>query len=192
MTVHHPIQVETSHRPYRFTERDYVLLSENGAFADYAKTELIEGVIYAVNAQYSRHIRVQSRLYRILAIACDDLGNGSSAWIEGSIAISGETTPRPDIFVSYGLPDDGPVPLSSVLLIVEIADSSLDQDLGSKAALYARVGLPEYWVADVNGCVIHQMWSPADGTYGDRRIIPFGERIEAETIAGLTIGTNDL
>lgn len=192
MTVHHPIQVETSHRPYRFTERDYVLLSENGAFADYAKTELIEGVIYAVNAQYSRHIRVQSRLYRVLADACDELGNGSSAWIEGSISIDGETTPRPDIFVSYGLPDDGAVPLSSVLLIVEVADSSLDQDLGSKAALYARVGLAEYWVADVNGCVIHQMWSPADGVYRKRQRIPFSQAITAATVSGLRVETADL
>lgn len=192
MMIHQSIQAQTSHQPYRFTERDYVLLSENGAFDKYAKTELIEGVIYAVNAQFSRHIRVQSRLHQALANACDGLDGDIGAWVEGSISIDGESTPRPDIFISNGLPDGGAVPLSSVFLIVEVADSSLDQDLRPKAALYARVGLAEYWVADVNGRVIHQMWSPANETYAGRGIVAFGDQIEAKTIAGLTIGTTDL
>lgn len=191
MTVHEPVRVAEGHQLYRFTERDYVLLSEHGAFDNYAKTELIEGVIYAVNAQFSRHIRVQSRLYRALADACDAVG-GMAAWVEGSLAIDGESTPRPDMFVSSSLPEEGVVPLSSVLIVVEVADSSLDQDLGLKAELYARSGLPEYWVADVNGRVIHRMWSPTPQGFAQRDQIAFGNPITSATITGLTVSTDAL
>ena len=47
--------------------------------------------------------------------------------------------------------------------------------------------MPEYWVVDVTGRVIHQMWSPGAEGYAERREAAFGERIEAVTIEGLTV-----
>lgn len=73
--------------------------------------------------------------------------------------------------------------------MVEVADTTLDHDLGVKAQLYARAGIPEYWVADVAGKVIHQLWAPEGGAYAQRREVAFGTRIEAVTVAGLQIVT---
>ncbi len=42
-----------------------------------------------------------------------------------------------------------------VLLISEVADSSLEQDLGEKAKLYAEHRIPEYWVVDVRSEQVH-------------------------------------
>lgn len=192
MTAYEPIRAAAGHQPYRFTERDYVLLSEHGAFEKYVKTELIEGVIYAVNAQYARHLRVQTILLRRLADTCDTLSAEVSAWVDGSISIDEQSMPQPDILIVSELPDEGPVPVCSLLLAVEVADSSLGQDLGLKAALYTRAGVPEYWVADVNGRVIHQMWAPQDGAYAERREVAFDQPIEAATITGLRIETTSL
>lgn len=190
MTVHQIIDASTAHEPYRFSQRDYVLLSEHGTFEQLAKTELIEGVIVAVNAQYSRHARAQTALLRVLADACDRLGDNLGAWVEGSISIDHQNMPQPDIFVSRGLPEEGPVTLDLVMLVVEVADTSITFDLEVKSRLYARAGVPEYWVADVNARVIHQMWRAESETYAERRSVAFGERIEAETIEGMAVNTD--
>lgn len=192
MTVHQIIDASTAHEPYRFSQRDYVLLSEHGTFEQLAKTELIEGVIAAVNAQYSRHARAQTALLRVLADACDRLGDNLGAWVEGSISIDDQNMPQPDIFVSRGLPEEGPVTLDLVMLVVEVADTSIKFDLEVKSALYARAGIPEYWVADVNARVIHQMWAAEGETYAERRAIAFGDVITAETLTGLDVATDML
>jgi len=192
MTVQERINGSTAPEPFRFTLRDYLLLSESGAFNAYAKTELIEGVIVAVNAQYSRHARLQTALLRRLADACDGLQGNLGAWVEVSISMSDRSMPRPDIVVSHGLPDDGPVEFASIALIVEIADSSLGYDLGDKLRFYAAAGLAEYWVVDGNARVIHQMWKPVGEAYKERREMGFGEGIDAITIEGLSIETVSL
>lgn len=189
MTVHDPVQLAPVPQAYRFTQRDYLLLSENGAFDDVAKAELIEGEIVILKAQYSRHVRVQTLLFRALADGCDRLNKGVQAWLEGSFAIDDQNMPEPDIFVSRGLPDDGPITLDRMLLVVEIADSTLQNDLGRKQRLYAAAGVPEYWVADVNGRVVHRMSSPTGDGYAERIEIPFGTCLQAATIPGLAVDT---
>lgn len=192
MTVRQLIDPSMPPQPYRFSRRDYLLLSENGAFDTVAKAELIEGVIVAVNAQFSRHIRAQGLLYRALADACERAGGGFDAWVEGSIAIDDQTMPQPDIFVSRGLPDEGPVPVGRVALVVEIADTTRAFDLKDKARVYAGAGIPEYWVADVTERTIHQMWKPSGDAYDERREVPFGTHIEAAAIDGLVVDTAGL
>ena len=191
MTAHKPIS-PTTHQPYRFSQRDYMLLAENGTFDKLAKAELIEGVIVAVNAQFSRHIKAQTILFRALADACSRLEGELGAWIDGSISLDDGSMPQPDIFVSRGLPEEGPVTVDRIALVVEIADSSLTFDLSEKARLYATAGIPEYWVADVNARVIHQLWAPVGETYGERREVAFGERIEAVTVRELAVNTSAL
>lgn len=192
MTAHKPIEISTIPQPYRFSRKDYVLLSERGAFSDVAKTELIDGVILAVNAQYSRHVRAQTMLLRLLADACDCLDNGMGAWIDGSLSIDNGSMPQPDIFVSRGLPDEGPVTLDRIALAVEVSDTTLKFDLDTKAKLYAAAGIAEYWVADVIARRLHQMWNPVDGSYVSQREIAFGSPIAAATVAGLGIETTTL
>jgi Uma2 family endonuclease len=187
MTKHEPVEPATAHQPYKFTQRDYLLLSEHGAFDKLAKAELIEGVIVAVNAQYARHVRVQTLLLRALADSCDRLGRDLGAWIEGTVSIAEGNMPQPDIFVSRGLPDEGPMTVDRLVLVVEVADTSLTLDLETKARIYAAAGIPEYWVADVEGKVIHQLWAPEGEAYGQRREVAFGAQIEAVTVAGLVV-----
>jgi Uma2 family endonuclease len=192
MTEQLQLQGDADHHPYLFTQRDFVLLAENGAFDGVAKAELVQGTILAVNAQYSRHVRAQTLLFRSLAAACDELGENLSAWVEGSISAGTNSLPQPDIFVAADLPQEGPIPASSVTLVVEIADTSLVLDLGAKACVYAAAGIPEYWVADVNSRVIHQLWDPVGEAYSRRREVAFGEVVEAVTVEGLRLETGGL
>ena len=82
---------------------------------------------------------------------------------ENSLSIPGEDgrilRPLPDAAVTlepttaYTAANPGP---ADIRLIAEVADSTLDYDLNTKAGIYARVGIPEYLVLDVNGRQIHR------------------------------------
>jgi Uma2 family endonuclease len=76
--------------------------------------------------------------------------------------------PEPDMAVLAKVGTEYPVanpPASDVRLVIEISDSTLAFDLGPKARLYARAGIPEYWVFDIGGrrVIVHR--GPAAGGY---------------------------
>lgn len=178
--------------PHRVKLRveDYLRLCEAGAFADYAKTELIDGEIIGVNAQFSSHGEAKVILLRRLADAVERLLPDHRVWSEVSVAIPPNDTPAPDIFITSFRPRPRAVaPVETVLLAVEVADTTLREDLGPKLRLYARAAIPEYWVVDLEHEVIHQMWAPEGEAYGKRREVAFGEVVEAATVEGLLVET---
>jgi len=178
---------DTSPAPVKLRVEDYHLLDQAGALDRFAKTELINGVILAVNATYSRHARAQRAMFMALHQACQALG--LECVFELSVDVDEHNEPQPDILVARSLPKKGPVPIADVLLVVEIADTSLETDLKVKAQLYAAAGLQEYWVVDVERGLIHQLWAPAGEAYTQRQEVAFGEVASAATIPGLAADT---
>jgi Uma2 family endonuclease len=190
MTEHLPLN--TSPLPLKLRIEDYLLLDRSGAFDAYAKTELIEGEIFYMNAQHRPHARVKMALYDALRDGLRESGAGLTAFVEASFEAPTYNVPEPDIVLTSEPEGDGLIPLRSIALVVEVADTTLRNDLERKAALYARLDIPEYWVADVNGRVVHQMWAPEGEAYAERREVPFGEMIDETTIAGLTVETSGI
>jgi Uma2 family endonuclease len=176
---------------YRLSVADYLVLHEAGAFEG-MRTELIEGEIIVVSPQAARHIFVKSEPSYRLRRALEELGSDLSVGIHGSVAIDDHSLPEPDIFLTDAIGEEGYIPVSSVHFAVEVAITSLDFDLAGKQRLYALHGVPEYWVADVNGRVIHQMWAPAGEAYAQRREVGVGEAVEAVTVEGLRVETSGL
>jgi Uma2 family endonuclease len=183
MTAH---DLRAAPRTYRLTTADYLALDRNGAFEG-LRTELIEGEIIVMNPQTRRHLFVKSELSYRLRRALEEVGSDLFVAIDGTVEIAGDgySLPEPDIFLTSAPRGDGYVPVETVRLAVEVAATSLELDLTRKAPLYARHGILEYWVVDVNEGVIHQMWGPAGEAYAERREVAFGQAIEAMTIAGL-------
>jgi Uma2 family endonuclease len=178
-------------RPQRTRLRieDFLLLDRSGAFGDASKTELLDGDIYCMNSQFQRHSYVKSeiafRLREILA------GTGRLVLVEAAVAMPPHDLPEPDVTVMQGPLGTGAVPLDRVRLLVEVSDSTLDIDLGRKADLYARNGVPEYWVADIEGRQIWVHREPAADGYCRRESVAMGEPVEATTL-GVTIATDGL
>jgi Uma2 family endonuclease len=190
MTEHRPLN--TSPLPVRLRLEDYLLLDESGAFEGYAKTELIAGEIFYVNAQYRPHALAKMQLYDALRDALRSINSDLRAMVEVSIALPPDGAPEPDIVLTSEPHGEGLVPLSSVALVIEVSDATLDTDLGRKASLYASAGIAEYWVADINARVVHQMWKPSDDAYAERRSAAFGIQIVAATIKALVAETSGL
>jgi len=182
----------TCPQPVKLTIEDYTLLDRSGALDRYARTELIEGTIVAMNAQYRPHAHAKSQLAFRLLTALKDHPDGWGVIIEASVAMPPTSMPIPDIILTTEPAGEGAIPLSSVGLLVEVSDTTLDFDLRSKALLYARMGVPEYWVVDVQGGTIALLSGPRDDGYAERRQIAFGQPIVSATIAGLEISTEGL
>ncbi|MFT4026905.1 MAG: Uma2 family endonuclease [Novosphingobium sp.] len=182
--------LNTAPLPVPLRVEDYLLLDRSGAFDSYRKTELIEGEVLYMNAQHRPHARMKSRLFLLLAGALK--GIGLEAVVEGSVEIPPYNAPEPDIVVTSEPEGEGLIPLASVRLIVEVADSTLQNDLTRKAQVYAREGVPEYWVVDVNGRSVRQFWSPGREAYSEARDTALPGTIEAVTIPGLTVAATDI
>jgi Uma2 family endonuclease len=176
----------TVHQKYRFSVDDFLLLDGSGAFRDYARTELIEGEILAVNAIHSLHAQIQATLHVLVATALVAVGSNLRTYLAPSIPMGRDSVPEPDIVVAEAN-SEAFLPATKVRLAIEVSDSTLAFDLGRKAALYARHGIPEYWVVDLGTRRIHQLWEPDGEAYAQRQEMPFGARIAAMTVEGLAV-----
>ncbi len=174
---------------YRLTVEDYLRLAADGSFGD-RRTELIEGDIWIMSPAYTPHARIQAILASGIgsAMAPD---SGLILLIAPSVRLSDDTMPEPDLVLALNH-RDGPLPGEKARLIVEVADATLTTDLHTKARLYAMAGIPEYWVVDVRGGVIHQLWRAESEAYGERREVVFGGMLTAVTIDDLAVSTEAL
>ncbi len=174
----------------RFTSAEFQRLVRSGGFGD-MRVELRRGVIVKMNAIYAPHAKVRRILVKALEAA-----TAARGWIvdpEVSVEFGAGFEPVPDIVVwdptvLAGEPM-GPIPGAAVRLVVEIADTSLRDDLGPKLEEYAGAGLSEYWVADVKGASIVQHGEPIGQGFARRETHAFGAAFEWVSATGLGTDT---
>lgn len=181
----------TPHRAWLRIE-DFLLLDGSGAFDDFSKTELIDGEIICLNSQFQRHSYIKSQLAFRLAAALAATRPELLVLVEVAVAMPPHDMPEPDIVVMRGPLGQGAVALADVALVIEVADTTRDTDLGRKAALYARGGISEYWVADLPTGEIVRHWQPASDGYARREATALGADLSAATLPGLAIATTEL
>jgi Uma2 family endonuclease len=136
-------------RHYRFTVRDYFRMGEVGILDEDDRVELLEGEIVETSPIGNVHAAVVSRLTALFVPAATER---AVVRVQDPAILNDFSAPQPDIAVVAYRADfyvgAHPRP-GDVLLIVEVADSSIRTDLGLKARLYASAGVAEYWVVDL-------------------------------------------
>ena len=173
------------------TVEDFLILDEAGAFARVGRVELIDGEIFVLSPIYRPHSITLWELTVEVGLAVR-----RASGLEGLSPISARldqhSLPEADIVVAAISSTDGFASPETIRLAIEVADTSLRYDLGKKAALYARTGVPEYWVADVRGKRIIRMAVAVDGRYTERTEFAFGEQVPSTTIEGFFVDTSSL
>ncbi len=152
----------------RWTRKEYDRLVDQGVLTPSDKVELIEGEIVPMAPQNARHAVAQRLGQDLLPKAFDA---GSDVRPALPLAVSDDSEPEPDLAVVRGSPRDvvRAHPTTAVL-VVEIADSSLDFDRRQKARLYARSGVPEYWIENLRDRVLEVLRDPrADAESAETR-----------------------
>ena len=176
----------------RVTAEQLEAMAATGALAGLPRIELRDGVLCQVNPQYRPHLLAKSAVYDALRDALRALGSTLGVASEGSVRVGEREVPMPDVFGWEVHRGAGPVPVEHVRLIGEVADTTLEHDLGRKRQVYAAGGGPEYWVVDLSGHVVRQYWAPGDGSYACETAVLFGGRLSAATLPGLGIDTTGL
>lgn len=158
-----------AHGAYHITDVDAVR-GGGGILHEDEPIELIEGRLIVAEPQNTPHAKA-------IELAADALraafGPGWRIRVQLPIALEPDSEPEPDVSVVAESPrddrDDHP---SHPTLVVEVADTSIRLDRTVKARIYARGGIPEYWIVNLIARVVESYWRcPAD--HG--RFITFAE-----------------
>lgn len=165
-----------------FTVEEVERMLEAGILDWDDKFELIGGEIVPMNAQNTPHLVIKSRVARWFGTALDatfDIG------ADGTVRVGGEHLFEPDIFVAKRLDAKkrGFVSIADVLLVIEVADTTLKRDMGPKARAYAKAGLAELWVVDLEARVTHVHRAPGGKGYASITPIAFEAALEPVSFA---------
>lgn len=148
----------------RLSVQDYHQMSESGILQPDERVELLEGQIIQMAAKGTAHSAAVTRIERLLR---NCLGDRVLLRFQDPVRLNDYSEPEPDVAVvqlnTLLYEDHHPIP-SEVFLLIEVSDATLKFDREVKAPAYARSGIAEYWVVDVNGRKLHVYRVPnADG-----------------------------
>lgn len=143
------------------------------------RVELLEGVLVEKMSKYPRH-----------SFVCDALSDcilllRLTGWYRRSeqpLTLA-DSEPEPDLALVRGSRADyltrhpGP---GETGLVVEVADSTLSRDRGKKRRIYARAGIPCYWLVNLNARTLEVYTSPAGDDYEKVTILTEGESVTLE------------
>ena len=140
-------------------------MAEAGIFRADDRVELVEGVIVDMTPIGSRHAAVVARLDSMLSRV---VGDEAIVWVQNPIVVGGDSEPQPDVALLRYRDDfyapSHPTP-TDVFLVMEVADASLRYDRDVKIPLYARHGVPEAWLLDLQARTLTVYSEPSVSGY---------------------------
>jgi len=163
----------------KWTVRECRKMTETGLLEP-GKFELIEGEIISKMGQGRLHIAVVTRILAVLTslFGIESLQNQAQI---GVGEIDEWNDPEPDVAVLVGSVDDyvdrEPNPATDVRLVVEAAFTSLPGDTTTKARIYARYGLPEYWVVAIKKRELIVFRDPTANGYSKTLVLSEAESV---------------
>jgi len=158
-----------------------------GILGEDENVQLIDGMLVAMTPQGRPHAYVIQELTRLLVRA---VGDDFKVLTQLPLTLGDESEPEPDLAVvrSEDAASVTAHPRTAVL-VIEVAGDSLRFDRQMKASLYARAGIPEYWIVNVAETVIevHRDPEPTSGLYREISMSRPGETLASRSVSGLRI-----
>ncbi|MEK6410987.1 MAG: Uma2 family endonuclease [Acidobacteriota bacterium] len=175
-----------------FTVDEYYRMAKGGVFSEDDRVELIEGEVVEMSPIGSTH---QGCVDALSTILTRRLGRAAIVRVQGPIHIDEYSEPQPDICLLKPRSDfyrrSHPVP-ADVLLVIEVADTSIQFDRNVKLPLYARVGIPEAWLIVLMKDFIEVHSEPTNGKYQKVQRLKRGKKLISPTIPSLTLNVDSI
>ncbi|MEW6300691.1 MAG: Uma2 family endonuclease [Thermodesulfobacteriota bacterium] len=175
--------------PHRFTREEYHGMAD---LLRNERVELLDGIIMTMSRQNSPYTATVHRLlFSLLRI----LGPTAYVRVQAPLILTDWSEPEPDIAVCQPDPNDYArehPQAHQVLLIIEVADTSLAYDRTQKASAYAAGGIPEYWTVNLNErrVEVRADPDPSTGRYSREKLAHEGE--EFILPGGQTVAVSDI
>ncbi len=176
----------------KFTVAEYYRMAEAGILRPDERVELIEGeliVMPPIGPRHSGSVNLATWIFPRLA------NDRFIVQIQNPVHLGEDSEPEPDVAL-LRLREDyyttaHPVP-ADVLLVIEVADSTLAYDREVKVHLYGRAGIPEAWVLNLPEDCIERFAEPGPEGYAQRTVCRRGERLAPVSLPDLELALDDL
>jgi Uma2 family endonuclease len=176
---------------YRFDTDQYAALVAQGIIAPKTRVELLDGEVVEMSPIGPKHLWTVNNLNDLLHAA---LGTTAAISIQNPVVLSPHDEPEPDVAVlrpSADLRRRVPV-ASDVFFLIEVSDTTLSKDVQVKLPLYARAGIAEVWVADVDHDEITRYSLPANAAFSLSALYRRGTTITSVTLPNLRLAVDDI
>lgn len=182
------IQILTDKRLFNIDE--FHRMSEAGILSEDERVELIEGEIRRMSPIGSHHVGCVNRLTAVLNRLAADTAVVS---VQNPILLGDNSEPQPDVALLNLRPDfysnSLPKP-EEVLLLIEVSDTTAEDDRQKKVPLYAEWGIPLLWIVDLPAGVVEVYSNPVNGTYTEVEKAKPGRHITIPGIAGASMSVD--
>ena len=174
----------------RFTVEEYCAMVDAGILAEEERIELLNGEILVMPPIGPPHESGTDQLNDQLLYP---LHGRALVRVQGSIMLDDSSLPQPDITVLRRRDNyqRERATAADVLLVIEVADSSLRRDRELKLPHYAAAGIPEVWIANVSARHVEAFSDPVDGVYQSRRIVPADGQISPIAFPDVVLTVGD-
>ena len=175
----------------KFTVDEYHRMGEIGVLSPDERTELLEGEIIVMAAIGNKHAFCVDFFTDVLTIPT--VKEHALVRVQNAIFLDDRSQVQPDISLarrrSYA---DGIPRPEDILLLIEVADSTIGEDRREKIPLYARHGIPEAWLADVNARAVDIHTDPIDGVYTNVRRVELDGTLAPTAFPEVVISVRDV
>lgn len=188
------VEARVGVRRHVITLDEYERMCEADVFEPEARIELIRGEIVDMSPPGPPHEASVTRLHLLFFEQC---GRRAVVWPQGnSVRLpQSNSRPQPDITVLRWRDDlyagKRPMP-EDIILLVEVAESTIRYDRESKRQLYAEAGIQDYWVVNLVDGVVEVYTDPGEGKYQSASTIRRGETLQLPGSLEGSIAVDDI
>ena len=175
-------------RPLRWTCAEFHRFGDMGVFEG-RRAMLIDGVILEEGPMNPPHAITLELVEETIRTA---FGTGWRIRSQSPLVLGQDLDPEPDFAVIAGTPRGSSGHPTMADLVIEVADSSLDFDTNEKRLLYARAGIREYWVVDINGRRLLVYRDPQAGDYATQQARGPADAVSPLAAPAATVRVADL
>jgi Uma2 family endonuclease len=188
MTLPSSRVASTGPRPVRWTCAEFHRFGDMGAFEG-RRAMLIDGVILEEGPMNPPHAITLELVEEAIRTA---FGAGWRIRNQSPLVLGQALDPEPDFAVIAGTSRGSSGHPTMADLVIEVADSSLDFDTNEKRLLYARAGIREYWVVDINGRRLLVYRDPQAGDYATQQTLGPADTVSPLAAPMATVRVADL
>ena len=176
----------------KFTVQDYRKMSDSGILKKNDRVELIRGEIVEMSPIGTRHAAFVRRLNTLFS---EKLRGRAIVDIQNPVELDDTSEPQPDVALLQPRADfyilGHPQP-RDILLIIEVADTTVRYDREVKIPLYAEDGIVEVWLVDINGQSLEVYREPTPDGYQNVRQLTRGASLSSLAFPDVTIAVNEI